>query len=93
MGGMALLTFAVAIQNDVTDLLLTLIGGRASKWPEMLLIAAWAAHAFEAIVCMVVCAGLPRTKPDPNMAMRWAVLTFLVGFPVLRHVLAMQPKV
>ena len=91
--GMALLTYCLLSPPTAgTDALLGLIGGRASAMPVLVLIGAHAAHLVEASIALFVAR---RLEPSMGLggAMRWALLVFLVGYPVLRHVLALRaPK-
>ena len=90
IGGMALLTLCVGYENDVTNMLLMTIGGRESGWPPIVLFAAFAAHICEAIYAFTVALRFPRCHILG--AYFWAYLVFLVGFPVLRHVLRLRPS-
>ena len=88
--GTALLTCSLAVENAATDALLSLIGGRASGLPMRVCIGAWVAHAVEAAIALVTMLRTPNCGAAG--ALPWAALTLLVGFPVLRHVLALRPK-
>ena len=90
LGGMLLLSYAVYVQNAVTDQLLALVGGRESGVPTFLFYAAWIAHAVESFVAWVVAVRLKNCTIWG--ALRWSVPAFLVGFPVLSQVLRLQKK-
>mmetsp|Transcript_34827 Transcript_34827/g.111858 ORF Transcript_34827/g.111858 Transcript_34827/m.111858 type:complete len:208 (-) Transcript_34827:99-722(-) len=90
MGGMALLGGSIAFENAATDAWLSLLGGRGSIWPRVVFAAAVLAHAAEAGVALRIALGLPNV--GLGGALRWCGLTFLVGFPVLRHCLALRGK-
>ncbi|EOD26615.1 hypothetical protein EMIHUDRAFT_254472, partial [Emiliania huxleyi CCMP1516] len=81
MGGMALLGGSIAFETAATDAWLFLLGGRGSIWPRVVFAAA-------AGVALRIALGLPNV--GLGGALRWCGLTFLVGFPVLRHCLALR---
>ena len=86
VGGMALLTFCVAHESSFTDTLLALVGGRQPG--ALVLTAACAAHVGEAMIAHHNVATRLRISAAPALA--WCLLVMLVGFPVLRHVLALK---
>jgi hypothetical protein len=87
VGGMALLTFCVAHESAYTDTLLALVGGRQPG--ALVLTAACAAHVGEAMIAHHNVATRLRAGTGAEQ-LAWCLLVMLVGFPVLRHVLALK---
>ena len=90
--GVTLLTYClVSPPTAGTDALLRLVGGRASDMPVLVLLCAHAAHVVEAAIAFF---EARRLVPSIGLAgaMRWSGLVLLVGYPVLRHVLALRAK-
>ena len=87
VGGMALLTFCVAHESAFTDTLLALVGGRQPG--ALVLTAACAAHVGEAMIAHHNVATRLRAGTGAEQ-LAWCLLVMLVGFPVLRHVLALK---
>ena len=87
VGGMALLTFCVAHESSFTDTLLALVGGRQPG--ALVLTAACAAHVGEAMIAHHNVATRLRAGTGAEQ-LAWCLLVMLVGFPVLRHVLALK---
>jgi hypothetical protein len=87
VGGMALLTFCVAYESAFTDTLLALVGGRQPG--ALVLTAACAAHVGEAMIAHHNVATRLRAGTGAEQ-LAWCLLVMLVGFPVLRHVLALK---
>ena len=69
-----------------TAALLALVGGRQPG--ALVLTAACAAHVGEAMIAHHNVATRLRIPGAPALA--WCLLVLLVGFPVLRHVLALK---
>ena len=87
VGGMALLTFCVAHESAFTDTLLALVGGRQPG--ALVLTAACAAHVGEAMIAHHNVATRLRAGTGAEQ-LAWCLLVMLVGFPALRHVLALK---
>ena len=87
VGGMALLIFCVAHESAFTDTLLALVGGRQPG--ALVLTAACAAHVGEAMIAHHNVATRLRAGTGAEQ-LAWCLLVMLVGFPILRHVLALK---
>lgn len=85
MVGMFLLMFSVdgTLPASVSEPLLSLVGGR--KNGVSILVFAVLAHLGEAAFCLQRCTSHPLNQPVHG-AIRYAWLTMLIGYPVLRWV-------
>ena len=73
------------VENSTSDSILSLVGGRELGW--FVLAAAIVAHLLEALFAAWVCSAL---KFDAGAALTWTFLVFIVGFPVLQHIIGLQ---
>ena len=80
--GMMLLGVSVAYEHPITNVLLTLIGGRESVMPTVVLNCALFAHAIEALFALNTAMRLSPSI-GVNGVLTWAGLVFVVGYPVL----------
>ena len=80
-----LLAASCIFPSVFTDAVLSLVGGRSNGW--LVLTAANAAHVFESAVAFAV---MIRLGAGARAAVGWSLLTALIGFPVLRHVLVLR---